>query len=99
MPYLLSLKKRQNLQSPSAANHNIFIGNDYGAPLGCCGPLRVMLGCQFIPRLQFRLLLSNIFGFSTVLFNIEPQQCKFYASMMKLNLLNVQRLLLSSFMA
>ena len=31
--------------------------------------------------------------------DIEPLQCKFYASMMKSNLLNGQRLLLSSFMA
>ena len=29
----------------------------------------------------------------------EAQQCKFYASMMKSNLLDMQRLLLSSFMA
>ena len=34
-----------------------------------------------------------------VLFDIEARQCKFYASMMKSNLLDVQRLLLSSFMA
>ena len=37
--------------------------------------------------------------FSTFLLDIEPQQCKFYASVMKSNLLDVQRLSLSSFMA
>ena len=43
--------------------------------------------------------MFNIFGFSTFLFDIETQQCKFNASMMKLNLLNAQRLLLKSFLA
>ena len=38
--------------------------------------------------------MTDIFGFSTFLFDIEAQQRKFYASMMKSNLLDAQRLLL-----
>ena len=43
--------------------------------------------------------MSDILDFQRFLFDIEAKQCKFYASMMKSNLLDVQRLLLSSFMA
>ena len=43
--------------------------------------------------------MSDIFGFQRFLFNIKAKQCKFYASMMNSNLLDVERLLLSSFMA
>ena len=51
----------------------------------------------FLPL--FWIFMSDIFGFSTVFVRYQGQtDCKFYASMMKSNLLNVQRLLLSSFL-
>ena len=43
--------------------------------------------------------MSDIFNFQGFLIDIEAQQSKFYASMMKSNLHDAQRLLQSSFMA
>ena len=54
-----------------------------------------MLGSLFILHSISGILLDV---FNCVFLFIEPQQCKFYASVMKSNLLNVQRLSLSSFM-
>ena len=67
--------------------------------LGCCGPLRVMLGSVFILAAIFVVYVRYFPIFPPFMIDIESQQCKFYASVMKSNLLNVQRLLLSSFMA
>ena len=70
--------------------------NDHAVPLRRCGPLWVVV--LFIySRLYFRLFDVPIYRM--LLFVIEPQQCKFHASVMKSNLLDVQRLSVSSFMA
>ena len=69
--------------------------NNHAVPLGRCGSLRVSLCNLFIPP-SISCLIAP--AFSTFLLDIQPQHFKFYASVMKSNLLDVQRLSLSSFM-
>ena len=76
--------------------HSIIIGKDDVVSLGRCGPLKLMLGSLFILN---TISCIRLYVFQLCLLFIKPQKCKFYASMMKSNLLNVQRLSLLSFEA
>ena len=53
--------------------------------------------CQVLFSPPFLVVCIRYFPLFLLVF--EPQQCKFYTSMMKSNLLDVQMLSLSSFMA
>ena len=64
----------------------------FGAP-SSGGVLRSACGAFIVLYVRYFRI------FPPFMFDIEPQQYKFFALVMKSNLLNVQRLLLSSFMA
>ena len=57
------------------------------------------VGLSIYFRLHCGCLCPIFTDFQQFLFYIQPQQCKFYVSVMKSNLPDVRRLLLSSFMA
>ena len=90
----LSLSKNKNEIKIALSVQTIVISNGHAVPLGRCGSLQVMSGCLII--------FASIYGFMCpiffTVFVIEAHQCKFYTSVMKSNLFDVQMLSLSSFM-
>ena len=94
---LLSKTKNNNEIKNAFPVQNIIIDKGNAVPLGRCGPLQAMSGSLII-HVSISGWMDQYFPLFCLVF--EPQQhYKFYTSVMKSNLLNVQMLSLSSFMA